>query len=73
MPLHLVPGQPGSGMTWEAPRNWGCLSKQSFRSRHDAIKSINRPHRSIQRHLSRGLCEPYRCDLCGSWHVGAGK
>lgn len=73
MTPHLVPVRSGTATTSEAPRDWGCLSKQSFRNRHDAMKSIERPRRSIQRHLSRGLCEPYRCGQCGSWHVGAGK
>ncbi len=73
MGTHMHSGPKGSGMTWEVPLDWACLSKQSFRSRHDAQKSIQRPGRSINRHLSRGLCEPYRCARCGSWHVGAGK
>lgn len=73
MATHLVTGPKGNGMSLEAPLDWGCLSKQSFRNRNDAKKSINRPGRSINRHLSRGLCEPYRCPRCSSWHVGAGK
>lgn len=73
MAAHLVPGSNGSGMSFPTPLDWGCQSKQAFRTRHDADKSIRRPGRHIQRHLSRGLCEPYRCAMCGAWHVGAGK
>lgn len=72
MPLHLTPGPKGSGMNWKAPLDWGCLSKQSFRTRDDADRSLKRPGRRVERHLSRGKCEPYRCPKCGSWHVGAG-
>lgn len=72
-PLHPVPGEPKSAMRWEVPRDSGCHSKQSFRTRHDAARSIERLRRSIQRHFSRSLRQPYRCGPWGSWHIGASK
>lgn len=73
MPTHLNPGPKGAGMSYEVTPEWGCLAKQSFRTRHDADRCLNRPGRRVDRHFSRGKCESYRCDRCGAWHVGAGK
>jgi hypothetical protein len=72
MPMHLTPGPKVSGMNWHAPLDWECLSKQTFRTRDDADRSLKRPGRRGERHRSRGKCEPYRCPQCNSWHVGAG-
>lgn len=70
MAAHLHLGEPGAGMSYDLPIEWGCHGKQSFDTRHDAQRVIHR--RSINRHQSRGRCEPYRCHSCGRWHVGAG-
>jgi hypothetical protein len=42
----------------------GCTSKAAFGSRREA--------RSLVRHVRRsdGQLHPYRCQNCGSWHLG---
>ena len=68
----LQHGPKGSGMTWSAPLDWSSIAKQAFATRHDAVRSLYRPGRRVERHQSRGKTEAYRCALCGAWHVGAG-
>jgi hypothetical protein len=46
-----------------------CAGKEAFASRADASRLVDRKRKA---HHGFGLA-PYRCTVCGSWHVGSHK
>ena len=45
---------------WRAAR---CTGKDRFQTRGQALQAVTR-------RMARYGCHPYRCNMCGAWHVG---
>jgi hypothetical protein len=55
----------------------GCVGKEGMETRRRAAAVIKRMLRTRKRQrrllVGREPLEPYRCEVCGLWHIGSGS
>jgi hypothetical protein len=57
------------GKDWKTDAQSECVGKQGFATGHAANTAVKQMGRRYHGRRINSL-KTYRCDLCGSWHIG---